>query len=247
MVLSSSWAQPIPYDARAARTLREQLAARYDLVREAIAVAGRRFAITVVRDTNALLESIHAEEFARDERLPYWAELWTSSLELARWSLKGGVGRGMRVLELGCGLGLVGIAAARAGGHVTMTDYEPDALAFARLNAADNLPQPSHGDGIRVAMLDWRDLYRGEQYGLVLGSDIVYDRSVFEPLLRCLQECLAPGGRAVMTDPDRAVGRAFLELAAQSGFDVTTVAVPTVRRGRTVTVLRATLQRSPRP
>lgn len=246
MALSSRSAQPIPYDAGAARTLRERLAARYDLAHEAVTVAGSRFAMTVVRDTNALLERIRAEDFARDERLPYWAELWTSSLELARWSLEGGVDRGLRVLELGCGLGLVGIAAARAGGHVTMTDYEPDALAFARLNAAENLPQLSDGESIRVAMLDWRAPYRGEQYGLVLGSDIVYDRALFEPLLQCLRECLAPGGRVVMTDPDRAVGRAFLELAAQSGFRVHTVAVPTTRRGRTVTVLRATLQRSSR-
>ena len=247
MALSSSSARPLPSDPRATQTLREQLTARYDLAREVVTVAGNSFAMTVVRDTNILLERIRAEEFARDERLPYWAELWTSSLELARWSLEGGVASNQRVLELGCGLGLVGIAAARAGGQVTMTDYEPDALAFARLNAAENVPQRPGASRIRVTMLDWREPYQGEQYELVLGSDIAYDRTMFEPLLRCLQECLAPGGRVVMADPDRAIGRAFLELAARSGFGINTVAVPTGHQGRTITVLRSTLHRSTAP
>jgi len=223
--------------------LHDRLATRYDLARQPLEIAGTRFTVTVVRDTNLLLDRISPEEYARQEGLPFWAELWSSSLELARWSLEGGVRRGLRVLELGCGVGLVGIAAARAGGLVTMTDYEPDALEFARLNVVENLRGENLHGRVRVEALDWRVPYRGERYPLVMGSDIIYDRILFEPLLRLLDECLAPGGRAILAEPDRSIGHAFLALAPHAGFIVQTVAVPMVRQGRTITVMRTTLRR----
>ena len=226
--------------------LHDRLATRYDLARQTLDIAGSRFSVTVVRDTNLLLDRISPEEYARQERLPFWAELWSSALELARWSLQGGVRRGVRVLELGCGVGLVGIAAARAGAVVTMTDYEPDALEFARLNAAENLGAENLHGQVRCAALDWRVPYRGARYPLVLGSDIIYDRMLFEPLLRLLDECLAPGGRAILAEPDRSIGRAFLAMAPEAGFTVQTAAVATVRGGRTITVKRTTLRRRAR-
>src|SRR5205085_7908035 len=66
------------------------------------------------RDPEALLSE---EEFARDEFLPYWAELWPSALELAA-VVEARELRGMRVLELGCGLGVPSLVAARAGALV---------------------------------------------------------------------------------------------------------------------------------
>jgi predicted nicotinamide N-methyase len=216
---------------------------RYDLARQTLSVAGTSFTVTVIRDTNVLLDRIDPEAFAREERLPFWAEIWPSSLELARWSLTGGVARGLRVLELGCGLGLVGIAAAWAGARVTMTDYEPDALDFARLNVTENLRASRTTGRVEFALLDWRSPYRGARYPLVLGSDIMYDRSLFEPLLQRLVECLSPGGRVVLADPDRSIGRAFLDLAGRSGFTVQSTAVATLYQGRSLTVTRAVLRR----
>ncbi len=68
--------------------------------------------------------------FAEDERLPYWAELWPSAIGLAHYLDRDVSLRGKHVLELGCGLGLLGVIAARDGARVLCTDYEPDALAL---------------------------------------------------------------------------------------------------------------------
>ncbi len=95
--------------------------------------------MTVVRDPDVLLERVTPVQFAQDERLPYWAELWTSSFALARFCLEENGFRGKRVLELGCGVGLVGLSAASGGAHVVMTDYEHDALLFSLYNAMVNL------------------------------------------------------------------------------------------------------------
>jgi len=49
---------------------------------------------------------------------PYWAHLWTGSRALARWVAMEIECPGKRVVEIGCGLGLAGIVAARRGGSV---------------------------------------------------------------------------------------------------------------------------------
>jgi SAM-dependent methyltransferase len=123
--------------------LYSDLSSRYDVVDEYLTIGTCAFSILRVRDTNALLKEVSHETFSLDERLPYWAELWPSSIELARYCLKERGVCSRRILEIGCGLGLAGVAAARAGAHVIFTDYEPDALKFARYNALKNLPPDS--------------------------------------------------------------------------------------------------------
>ena len=129
--------RPREYDVD---VLLERIGKRYDTRTETVTVGNRTLSIQSVRDTNALLDAIDPATFMEDERLPYWAELWPSAIALARWVSRYPGLEGKRVLELGCGLGLSGIAAAAAGARVTMTDYDEDALLFARFNAALNLP-----------------------------------------------------------------------------------------------------------
>ena len=99
-----------------------------------MAVAGRDLALLRPRDAESLLSE---EAFARDEFLPYWAELWPSAVALARVIGTRAL-HGARTLELGCGLGLPSIAAALAGGRVLATDWSQEAVEMARENAARN-------------------------------------------------------------------------------------------------------------
>src|SRR5918992_3722199 len=95
-----------------------------DHVEETVPVAGEDLTIARPRDSEALLDE---EAFEREELLPYWAELWPSALALAR-AVAARALRGARTLELGCGLGLVSVAAARAGGRVLATDWSRDSI-----------------------------------------------------------------------------------------------------------------------
>src|SRR3954465_2682859 len=95
---------------------------------------GRELSVLRPRDSESLLDE-HA--FEDDEYLPYWAELWPSGVALAR-EIGPRALRGARVVELGCGLGLPSLAAARAGGRVLATDWAGPALDLLRSNAARN-------------------------------------------------------------------------------------------------------------
>jgi len=58
--------------------------------------------------------------------------------ELAEWILSWNLGETLRVLDMGCGSGVLGLtlAAERPAWEVTLADVSPDALALARENAA---------------------------------------------------------------------------------------------------------------
>jgi predicted nicotinamide N-methyase len=166
-----------------------------------------------VADVDALLDRLPKIQFRPDERLPYWADLWPSALALARYLWRSTAVQGLQVLELGCGLGLVGIVASRQGAAVTFTDYEADALAFARYNVLCNGCQQAI-----VRHLDWHTPRLAGTYARLIASDILYERANFLPLLRLLQTALGPEGRFIMAEPNRPVARHFFRLLRDYGF-----------------------------
>lgn len=111
---------------------------------------GRDWTLERAADMEALWESM--TEFTEDERLPYWTELWPSSLVLADWLYQRRESlRGQPCLDLGCGIGLTALVAQWLGANVIGMDYEPEALRFARRNAEHNaVPQPLW------TVMDWR-------------------------------------------------------------------------------------------
>ena len=233
--------------ASASEDLHAVIASRYDAIRTRIEVHGEPFDLLLVRDTNVLLEDLRTDLFTRDERLPYWADLWTSSIDLAGWLLEEHSVSGKRVLELGAGVGLAGIAAARAGALVTLTDYETDALLFARYNALTNLPGDLCEDRVRFVPMDWRIPVTTGQFDVIIGADIIYERRNFAPILAFLQAHLVPGGRALLTDPDRALGQAFLVAAREYPLSIAHSYSSVVRDGKTLRITRITLYHDQAP
>jgi predicted nicotinamide N-methyase len=137
---------------------------------------------------------------------PYWSVLWRSGVALAH-ELDGAPLRGVRVVELGCGLALPSIAAARAGADVLATDEAPEALALAERNADAN------GVRLATAQANWSEpdeLLRLGPFDVVLAADVLYERTSLATLLALLPR-LAP--EAWIADPGRPAASAFLEQA----------------------------------
>ena len=80
---------------------------------------------------------------------PYWSVLWRSGVALAR-ELEGAPLGGLRVVELGCGLAVPSIAAARAGAEVLATDSDAEALELVAQNA-----QRERRAQVETAVVDW--------------------------------------------------------------------------------------------
>lgn len=194
---------------------------RYATTEVDLDVYGRRIGLSKIADLEALLAYIDPVTFAEDERLPYWAELWPSALALACYIMQHVSLAGRQVLELGCGLGLVGVVAALQGARVLCTDYEADALAFARHNARRNACRQ-----VRFRLVDWRRPLLRRRYDMILASDVIYEARNFGPLVAVLQRYLARGGCALFAEPGRPNAMPFFALLRQRGFTYDKVVIP---------------------
>jgi predicted nicotinamide N-methyase len=198
---------------RRLRQLQTAIEASYATTLQSVTFDGLSIDVLRVMDVDTLLDRLPPVQFRPDERLPYWADLWPSALALARYLWHTVDMDGLQGLELGCGLGLVGIVASRKGAVMTLTDYEADALAFARYNIIRNGCQQAI-----IRHLDWHRSTLTEKYALIVASDILYERINFQAILRLLQAGMAPAGRFVLAEPNRPVARDFLRLLRDQGF-----------------------------
>ena len=98
------------------------------------------------------------------------------------------------MLELGCGLALPSVVAARAGAHVLATDGATDAVAFAAHVLALNEVEGE------VALADWAE--HGDQlvargpWDLVLAADVLYTQANVEAALRLFPRLVGANGNA---------------------------------------------------
>jgi ETFB lysine methyltransferase len=186
----------------------EALRERFRTVVSDVPVGDQSFSI--IRPSNSD-DLIREEDFVKDERLPYWADIWPAStilarhfIELSRSTHPRNPGRG---LELGCGVGLVTTAAMIAGYDMIASDYYTDALAFTRANAFRNT-----GRSPQAPMIDWRhfpDDVKG--LDLILASDVLYEKEYALLLPGIFKKALAPGGMAIVADPGRVGVPEFLD------------------------------------
>ncbi len=178
--------------------------------------AGRDLHLIEVSDVDALVDRMIEREgrLQRVERFPYWAELWPTALAMARWfcHAKEPIPSGW-TCELGCGLGLLGIALVKLGWCVEATDFVEDALIFAAHNARINRVQHNH----RVAYLDWRNP-GGAPCECLVGSDIIYEKKNHRYLERILHKLLLPGGRFYLGDPQRKDADDFVARLVAQGY-----------------------------
>ena len=186
-----------------------ELGADFDVVRTELPLGGRLVTLHHPRNADELIDE---DEFAVDERLPYWADIWPSARVLAERIVSTPVDE-RRFLELGCGAGLVSVAAAMAGFDVTATDYYDEALRFTALNVLVNT-----GVLIETRSADWRrfphDIGRFE---LVVASDVLYEREHAELIASVLDRTLTGRGSAIVADPGRLAAPAFVDQCTERG------------------------------
>jgi predicted nicotinamide N-methyase len=192
-----------------------------ETIRETVFVDDYTFQIDRPADSDRLLDHPWVRSaYAADEYVPYWPTLWPAARMLAKaivrepWEEHSPP---VCVLEVGCGLGLAGIACLVRGLTVTFSDVDETALAFAAANARLN----GFTTGFRTLPLDFRAPPPGDKYPVVIGSDLMYEARLVEPLVRLLEVVLAPAGVCLIADPDRLSARVFRWKLEEAGYDVT--------------------------
>jgi len=180
-----------------------------------IALDGKSVRMYRPRDPDLFLDDAQVhQENARHDYMPYWAYLWPSSIPMSNAVLRAPWPVGAEVLELGAGIGLVGLAAAGRGDRVTFSDYDRTALHVCRLNTRLNgLSDPE------LWQLDWRSRTQ-RTFPVLIGCEVTYDATLHEPLLDTIAALLAPDGLCWLGDPGRYQSEFFYQKAQARGFQL---------------------------
>lgn len=187
-------------------------------VYDQVDLGGHIFKIGRPDESDRLLEHAAVRStFAVDEYLPYWADLWPAARMLAKVIVRETWPPGLDAFEVGCGLGLPGIAALSVGMRVTFSDCDATALRF----AADNARLNGHHD-FKLMQLDWRLPPMDLRVPLILASDLLYELRNVDPLVEFIRRVLLPGGLCLMTDQDRVPSYTFREALTAAGLSFTT-------------------------
>jgi EEF1A lysine methyltransferase 3 len=169
--------------------LMEQIGSRFSIETVPVKIGDDVLKIVQIKDYEEyILDQIEADDLDVTEA-PFWAKLWEASILLAYFLGRQPVKPDCRILEIGAGIGIVGVYAALCGHNITITDINEDALLFARANALLN-----GLTDLEIRRLDWSDPGETARYDIIVGSEVVYDRRSYPLLVEFLRRTLIPDG-----------------------------------------------------
>lgn len=159
-----------------------------------IVIRNRKFSFFVPKSLDRFIDPENVLN-----NFPLWAKIWEPCLILADYLASMPVNPEKRFLEIGGGLGLVGIVASSFGHKVTMTEYNHDALNFANANAHIN----NCSSNIEIKELDWNKPELKGTFDRILGCEIIYKKESFYPILRLFRTYLKKDGEILLSERAR--------------------------------------------
>ena len=190
----------------------EQFYQTYETEATEVVINGKKFSILLPRYLDRFIDPTDVfQDF------PLWAKIWKASWVLSAYLADLRPNADKRLLEIGAGAGLVSIVAATFGHQITMTEYNSDALNFARANAClNNCPN------LPIKKLDWNHPRLEGKFDLIVAAEVTYKEADFPPLIRLFKSNLKPGGEIILASEIRKCGKDLFHFF-KSDFDITVV------------------------
>ena len=162
---------------------------KYETTTNEVVIHGQKFTVLLPKDLTGFInpQNVFIE-------FPLWAKIWPASWVMADHLAQMPAVSANRFLEIGAGVGFVSIVAAAFGHDITLTEYNSDALNFARANALVNgCPQLS------ISELDWNRPQLKETFDYIVASEVTYKKDDWNALTDLFKNYLAPGGKVILT------------------------------------------------
>ncbi len=144
---------------------------------------------------------------------PLFGVVWSSSEVLAHCMFEHDI-EGLRILEVGCGIGLTSLVLGHRLADITATDQHPEAERFLQKNVALNGLAP-----IPFVRAGWGDDDCGlGEFDLIIGSDLLYERPNVEPLAAFIDRHAKPQCQVIIVDPGRGQQARFCRTMEDLGY-----------------------------
>jgi predicted nicotinamide N-methyase len=145
---------------------------------------------------------------------PLFGLVWESGEVLARLMQRHDV-TDLRVLEVGCGIGLASLVLKQRRADITATDHHPQAAAFLARNLALNALCP-----IPFVRAGWHeDAPELGTFDLVIGSDLLYESMSVDLLSSFIERHARASCTVIIVDPGRGLQGKFSRAMAAFGFE----------------------------
>ncbi len=185
----------------------------YPAVLKTFLINQKQVQLWVPEQSDDIIESYMQKDPDLQGHIPYWSILWPSAFALADFCYRHhSLIKEEISLEIGCGLGLAGIAASQMGAEVIYSDFDESALAFAKENHALNFS----GMPGWTQQIDWFNP-PSQKYDLILGSDVVYEANQVEAIQKTFKKCLSSRGKAWLTEPNRSHAQSWMKALEGEG------------------------------
>jgi predicted nicotinamide N-methyase len=228
--------------------LLSRLRKKYDITTQEYLIGPLRVPFTRVVNADTVLDQVCEEIDEIEKRtgekvpdqlmhMPYWAELWDSAFGVGQWLVGGGAGgrwsptpvrQPPMTLDLGCGMGFAGVVAAMMGHRVVFADLEVPALLFAKINSLPWLKR------VRCQQLNWQTDALDEKFDLLIGADVLYERSQWQFLEPFFRSHLAEEGIVLLGEPGRQTGDDFGAWITDKGWRLNIVEEKVITRERPI-------------
>ena len=166
----------------------EEFYKTYETETTDIVVNGKKFSLVLPK---YLFRFINPHDVFHD--FPLWAKIWRASWVLSSYLADLPPDASIRFLEIGGGIGLVSIVAATFGHRVTFSEYNPDALNFARANAHHN-----NCPDLQIIHLDWFHPQLKTRFDRIVASEVAYKQTHLDALLKLFKSNLKPDGEIIL-------------------------------------------------
>jgi predicted nicotinamide N-methyase len=208
--------------------LLQKLQQRYNLKFVGLDLGEYKLNLIKVQNIDDLLDQVTDEN-----EIPFWAELWPASIGLAKFIFEHpALFQGKKVLELGAGVGLAGIAAKLSGATVIQSDFLEAAFDFIRVNCIRN--QVPVGE---LLLADWRKFPTiSEKLDYLIGADILYEKTLHQDLRRICSRSVKPDGSIWLADPGRDYGKQFIWMMEADGWRNHSVQIPVIYEEKTIMI-----------
>jgi 2-polyprenyl-3-methyl-5-hydroxy-6-metoxy-1,4-benzoquinol methylase len=181
---------------------------KYELEVIPIAIGGKKLDLFGLANWDVFIKNLEEQGEKYIRKFPFWVKIWEASLVLADHLIRIGLGKEKDILEIGAGMGVTGLFLGAFGYKITVTEYEEDALELLRMNVEHN-----GLDTVTVKKLDWNDPHLTETYDVICGSELIFNVTFIEPIIKLFRKYLRPEGTVFLAhDVRRRCMLQFIEM-----------------------------------